>query len=171
VGSNPTPGTLNSLLVGTDRLGAMGHIRPTETAASALQSSDAGVPDAENARRHGVAVKTIRRWRRLYQRRGLPRGQAHLNVPCPRCQLADLDRVAYAELLGWYLGDGHISQSRRGVFSLHVFNDLRHPLLTSQVIALMRQVKPGSRPHTREVPGCVVITVGWKHWPCLLPAS
>ncbi len=147
----------------------MGHIRPAETVASALRASDSGAPDAENARLHGVAVKTIRRWRRLYQRRGLPRGQAHLSVPCPRCEGADLDRLAYAELFGWYLGDGHLSESRRGVFSLHVFNDLVYPLLTTQVIALMRQVKPGSRPHTRQVPGCLVITVGWKHWPCLFP--
>jgi hypothetical protein len=34
---------------------------------------------------------------------------------------------------------------------------------------LMRQVKPKSRPHTRGVPGCTVITVSWKHWPCLFP--
>ncbi len=33
----------------------------------------------------------------------------------------------------------------------------------------MRAVKPGGRPHTREVPGCVITTVSWKHWPCLFP--
>ena len=33
----------------------------------------------------------------------------------------------------------------------------------------MRAVKPGCRPHTREVRGCVITTVSWKHWPCLLP--
>ena len=33
----------------------------------------------------------------------------------------------------------------------------------------MRRVKPGSRPHTRLVPGAVVSTVSWKHWPCLFP--
>jgi hypothetical protein len=34
---------------------------------------------------------------------------------------------------------------------------------------LMRTVKPRSRPHTRSGPGCTVITVSWKHWPCLFP--
>lgn len=147
----------------------MGHIRSDETVASALAASDAGMRDADNAARHGVAVKTIRRWRRLYQRRGLPRGQPQSSVPCPRCTGASLDREAYAALLGWYLGDGHISTQRRGVYGLHIYNDQKYPAITQDVVGLMRRVKPGGRPHTRLAPGCVVITVSWKHWPCLFP--
>jgi hypothetical protein len=41
--------------------------------------------------------------------------------------------------------------------------------VNSHILKLMRLVKPGSRPHTRKVPGCVVSTVSWKHWPCLFP--
>ena len=104
----------------------MAHIRSDETVASALAPSDRGVPDVQNALAHGVAVKTIRRWRRLYQRRGLPRGQSHTHTPCPRCEGAALDDSAYAELLGWYLGDGHISEGRRAVFNLHVYNDQKY---------------------------------------------
>jgi hypothetical protein len=96
----------------------MGHIRDASVVRAVLAASDAGVPDAENARRHGVTVQTVRRWRRLYQRRGLPRGQSHLTVPCPRCDGADLDKPAFSELFGWYLGDGYISTDRRGVFWL-----------------------------------------------------
>jgi hypothetical protein len=125
--------------------------------------------DAENAALHGVAIKTIRRWRRLYQRRGLPRGQAHCGIPCPICDDAELDGAAYAELLGWYLGDGHISRQRRGVFGLHVVNDRRYPRDIARIGDLMRLVKPRSRPHTRMVPGAVIVTVSWKHWPCLFP--
>src|SRR4029079_5875157 len=44
--------------------GLVPHIRPQETVDSALRASDAGMGDAENAALHGVAVKTIRRWRR-----------------------------------------------------------------------------------------------------------
>ena len=98
--------------------------------ASALRASDEGMPDAENARRHGVAIKTIRRWRRLYQRRGLPRGQAHTTVPCPRCDGAALDEASYAELLGWYLGDGPLSRGRRDVLNLRVCNDGRYTAST-----------------------------------------
>jgi hypothetical protein len=147
----------------------MAHIRSDDVVASALALSDAGVPDLDNARQHGVAVKTIRRWRRLYQRRGLPRGQAHTLVPCPRCEGTPLDGPAYAELLGWYLGDGYISRGRREVWNLHVYNDETYVGLTQHILELMRRVKPGGRPHTRAVPGCTVTTVSWKHWPCLFP--
>ncbi|MBC9732047.1 transcriptional regulator [Nocardioides marmotae] len=147
----------------------MAHVRPLATVESALRASDAGVPDRENAAAHGVAVKTIRRWRREYQRRGRPRGQTHLAPPCPRCEDGPLDEPAYAELLGWYLGDGHISLGRRGVHALHVYDDARYVADIARIQELMRAVKPGGRPHTRQVPGAVVVTVSWKHWPCLLP--
>jgi hypothetical protein len=147
----------------------MPHVRSSEVVAGALRASDEGVPDAENAARHGVAVKTIRRWRRDYQRRGRPRGQAHLAPPCPRCDGAGLAGNAYAELLGWYLGDGYLSRGRRGVFNLHVYNDAQYEVANGRILGLMQQVKPGGRPHTRSIPGCLVTTVSWKHWPCLLP--
>jgi hypothetical protein len=59
----------------------MGHFRSQETVDSALRMSDEGVSDRVNAEIHGVAIKTIRRWRRLYQRRGLPRGTAFQGYP------------------------------------------------------------------------------------------
>jgi hypothetical protein len=131
--------------------------------------SDAGVRDADNARVHGVAVKTIRRWRREYQRRGKPRGQAHVGAPCPRCEGAAIDGRAYAELLGWYLGDGYISTATAGRFDLHIYDDARYTSDIARISELIKCVKPGARPHTRSVPGCVIITAGWKHWPCLFP--
>ena len=148
--------------------GAVPHIRPIETVESALRASDAGMRDAENAALHGVTVRTVRRWRRLYQRRGLPRGQANAVAVCPICDSGDLDTAAYSELLGWYLGDGHISRGRRGVFNLHVFNDQRYIHDNARIWELMSTVKPGGRPHTRRHPGCVVTTVSRKHWCCLI---
>lgn len=145
------------------------HVRPQTTVDSALRASDAGMRDADNAALHGVALKTIRRWRRDYQRRGKPRGQAHCTVPCPRCDGASLDTAAYSELLGWYLGDGHIDLARRGVYSLHVVNDEKYAEDNAQLLDLLRAVKPGSRPHTRRTAGCVITTVGWKHWVCPFP--
>ncbi len=88
---------------------------------------------------------------------------------CPLCDGAPLDRAAYAELLGWYLGDGHIVLSRRGVHTLSIFNDVEYPNVNAHLMVLMKEVKPGSRPWTRSRPGCVETKVGWKHWPCLFP--
>lgn len=147
----------------------MPHVRPQSVVDSALACSDRGMPDAANAALHGVAVKTIRRWRRVYQRRGLPRGQGHLAPPCPRCDGGALDDASYAELLGWYLGDGYLSLGRRGVFNLHVINDASYVALNAHLLELMATVKPTGKPHTRRVPGAVITTVSWKHWPCLLP--
>lgn len=147
----------------------MPHVRRLATVESALRASDDGMADAANAALHGVAVKTIRRWRRDYQRRGRPRGQSHLAPPCPRCDGTELDAPAYSELLGWYLGDGHITHGRRGVLNLHVVNDRRYVTDIEGILVLMRQVKPGGRPHRRDVPGAVVCTVSWKHWTCLFP--
>jgi hypothetical protein len=33
----------------------------------------------------------------------------------------------------------------------------------------MGRVKPGCRPHTRQLLGCIATVAYWKHWPCLFP--
>lgn len=147
----------------------MPHVRSEELVASALRASDSGMRDADNAALHGVSLKTIRRWRRLYQRRGLPRGQTQLAPPCPRCDGAPLHEAAYAELLGWYLGDGHITRGGRGVFNLHIINDRKYVEDNLRLKTLMSTVKPRGRPHTRLVPGALITTVSWKHLLCLFP--
>ena len=62
-----------------------------------------------------------------YRRRGPPRGRAAPTHRCPRCADATLDRSAYAELLGCYLGDGCTVPSRRGVLQPPRLQ--RHPVL------------------------------------------
>jgi hypothetical protein len=146
----------------------MGHIRSQETVDSALRMSDEGVSDRVNAEIHGVAIKTIRRWRRLYQRRGLPRGTGFQGTPCPRCDGAELDEAAYALLLGWYLGDGHIARARRGVYVLSIANDPKYPVLNQEIAATMRLVKPTASPCLRNG-HAIRIEARWKHWPCLFP--
>jgi hypothetical protein len=131
--------------------------------------SDEGVGDRENAEIHGVAISTIRRWRRLYQRRGLPRGTAFQGTPCPRCDGAGLDEAAYVLLLGWYLGDGCIARARRGVFTLQIANDQKYPELNQEIAETIRLVKPGASPCLRGGSTAVRIEARWKHWPCLFP--
>ncbi len=150
-------------------LAVMPHIRSLETVSAALLRSDEGMPDAANAALTGVAVKTIRRWRRLYQRRGLARGQSQPVTPCPRCTDAPLAEDAYALLLGWYLGDGHLVRCRGEVWQLSIFNDARYTALNQEIADTMRKVKPGSSPNTRNHPGSVETKVCWKHWLCLFP--
>ncbi|TCC37875.1 transcriptional regulator [Kribbella speibonae] len=147
----------------------MGHIRSQETVDSALRMSDNGVSDKTNAEIHGVAIKTIRRWRRLYQRRGLPRGTGFRPTPCPRCDGAELDEAAYALLLGWYLGDGSIAKARRGVFTLQIINDARYERLNQEIAETVKRVKPTASPCLRGGHGAIRVEARWKHWPCLFP--
>ena len=147
----------------------MGHIRRQETVDSALRMSDNGVSDKTNAEIHAVAIKTIRRWRRLYQRRGLPRGTGFQGTPCPRCDGAELDESAYALLLGWYLGDGSIARARRGVFTLQIINDARYSQLNQEIAETVKRVKPTAGPCLRGGHGAIRVEARWKHWPCLFP--
>ncbi|GAA1554350.1 hypothetical protein GCM10009804_09020 [Kribbella hippodromi] len=136
---------------------------------SALRMSDQGISDRANANMHGVAIKTIRRWRRLYQRRGLPRGGSRPATPCPRCDGAELDEAAYALLLGWYLGDGSIARARRGVFTLQIVNDERYGELNREIAETIRRVKPTASPCLRGGNGAIRVEARWKHWPCVFP--
>ncbi|MEV6287035.1 transcriptional regulator [Kribbella sp. NPDC051770] len=146
----------------------MGRVRSRQTVESALSMSDDGVPDRVNAELHGVALRTIRTWRRRYQLEGRVRIDGP-GTPCPRCDGAALDEAAYALLLGWYLGDGHIVAARRGVYTLQIANDQKYPELNQEIAATIRRVKPTASPCLRGGSGAVRIEARWKHWPCLFP--
>ncbi|GAB3926013.1 hypothetical protein GCM10029976_020060 [Kribbella albertanoniae] len=147
----------------------MGHIRSQETVDSALRMAKNGISDRANAEIHGVALKTIKRWRRVYLELGLPRGTGFQPTPCPRCDGADLDEAAYALLLGWYLGDGSIAKARRGVFTLQIANDAKYPDLNREIAETIIRVKPTASPVPRRRPGAIMTEARWKHWPCLFP--
>lgn len=80
-----------------------------------------------------------------------------------------MDEAAYALLLGWYLGDGHIAKARRGVFTLQIANDRKYPDLNDEIGATVRLVKPTASPCFRKGQGMIRIEARWKHWPCLFP--
>lgn len=55
-----------------------------------------------------------------------------------------LDGASYAELLGWYLGDGSLVAHSRDRWVLSIVNDVRYERLNRRLPALMTAVKPGS---------------------------
>ncbi|GAA1514102.1 transcriptional regulator [Kribbella lupini] len=146
----------------------MGRFRSRETVESALRMSDDGVLDRVNAEIHGVALRTIRTWRRRYRLEGRVRTDGP-GTPCPRCDGAELDEPAYALLLGWYLGDGHIVAARRGVYTLQIANDQKYPVLDQEIAATIRRVKATASPCLRGGSAAVRIEARWKHWPCVFP--
>ncbi|MER7111748.1 transcriptional regulator [Streptomyces sp. NPDC000229] len=97
---------------------------------------------------------------------------AHPGEPCPRCKDvpgAPEDLVAYAYLLGLYLGDGCISEHRRGVHYLRIACADAWPGLIDACEAAIRAVRPGNSVCRVQGKGCVAVASSSKHWPCLFP--
>ena len=115
---------------------------------------------SEVSRELGVERSTIRGWRE---------GPVKARIgDCPRCDGAALEASAYSALLGYYLGDGCVSQAR-GYHSLRVSCDARLPGIIRDVTDLLDRTRPRGRVFHVAAPGTVVVHSNWKHWPCLFP--
>jgi hypothetical protein len=87
---------------------------------------------------------------------------------CPRCAGNEIASSAYAALLGFYLGDGCLSDHARYV-ALRISCDAALPGIIRDVDAALRRVRPGMKVFRVRAPGTVVVQAHWKHWPCLFP--
>jgi hypothetical protein len=81
-----------------------------------------------------------------------------------------LDAVAYAFLLGMYLGDGSIARHPRA-YKLRVVQDARYPNSIEEIRRAMATVRRCELDRIRTVPhvGCVEVYTSWRHWPCVFP--
>jgi hypothetical protein len=142
-------------------------MHPQATVDRAIVLSGQGLIDREVARLTGVSISAVQKWR-TGQRRA-PHAVSRRQTYCPRCYEAPLDEPAYAYLLGLYLGDGHISRHRRGVFALSIFcGDVWPGLITAAKLA-MRKVMPPSRVLGVQRTRMTEVKSYSKHWPCLFP--
>jgi hypothetical protein len=122
------------------------HRSDTRDAVVALLNS--GLNDCAISRRLGIPRSTVRDWRRPSYVR------TTVDMTCPRCWrpvarpfgFADAD---YAELLGLYLGDGHIVRTGRSD-RLRIFLDTRYEGIVTDARDLLARCFPGRR-------------VGWFH--------
>lgn len=138
--------------------------------AAALELAARGVSDVEIARRVGVPRSTVRDWRRPR------RPRMAMTEVCTRCwgrtrpvRLAPGD---YAELLGLYLGDGHISRlARTERLRLHL--DARYPDVVAEAQELMVRSFPANRVGrmARHDGSMVVLCVYHGHLSCLFPQA
>jgi hypothetical protein len=107
--------------------------------ARAMELIAAGVNDCEVSRRTGVARTTIRDWRRPRYRRTTPPSDYG---PCPRCwregRRMSFRATDYAQLLGLYLGDGHIVRLGR-TYRLRLFLDSRYREIVSDSRELLER--------------------------------
>ncbi len=141
---------------------------PQATVNMALCLSAIGILDQENARICGVSIAAIRHWR--CGRRRNPHGiSAKRRGNCPRCHGRAMDESAYAYLLGLYLGDGHITRGRRGVFVLSLSCCDGWPGLFAEARSTLSAVMPVSGVFCVQRQGCTEVKSTSKHWPCLFP--
>ena len=87
---------------------------------------------------------------------------------CPRCTDAPLNRERYAYLLGMYLGDGHITRSRRS-HRLWIFCADAWPGVIAEVVHAVGTVLTSSSVSTVQRTGCVAVASYSNHWTCLFP--
>ncbi|WP_309647505.1 transcriptional regulator [Nocardioides sp.] len=134
------------------------HSASRRRQAEALLAS--GMTLSACARLCGVARSTLRTWR--------DGGLTPRASECPRCADVPLHPEVYAALLGYYLGDGCLSQARR-CWTLRITCDATYPAIITEVRRLVELTHPSAATHLVPAPGCVVVQKAWTHWTCVLP--
>lgn len=132
----------------------------------------AGTTRREIAAELGIAMSTLSRWLQAGEDTTISRYRSeHAGGACPEAcpRKEELDTEAYAYLLGQYLGDGWITEGRRGVFRLYVFCCAAYPNILEECASAMRVVVPSGAVTRQRRPGIIALSVYSKHWPCLFP--
>jgi hypothetical protein len=144
-------------------------MHPIRVKHEALARIAAGLNDCEVARQMGIPRSTVRDWRRPTY---TPKTQAGL---CPRCWRTARRRIAfadadYAELLGLYLGDGHIVRTGRSD-RFRLFLDTRYSGIISDARRLLERCFPeASVGLGRSAEGTTtIVSLYSTHLACLFP--
>jgi hypothetical protein len=141
-------------------------VHPAAVRQAALALVAAGLNDCEVARRLGVPRRTVRDWR--------VRPPVATRPLCLRCwrptSLVRFDAADYAELLGLYLGDGHISELAR-TQRLRLMLDTKYPVIVEDAAALLARVVPHNRVGRQQLHDGRMATLHayHQHWTCLFP--
>ncbi|MFC9390781.1 helix-turn-helix domain-containing protein [Streptomyces venezuelae] len=141
----------------------------TEVRQRALALLRGGAKNADVARELNVPQGTISYWKHADRaKRGECPGRR--SPLCPRCDGRELDEVAYAYLLGLYLGDGHIAHSQAmRVPSLSISCTDTWPGLINACVRAMQAVLPGNHASKVQRQGCIEVKIYSKHLACLFP--
>jgi len=119
-------------------------MHPPEVREEVLKLVEAGLNDCEISRRIGVPRTTVRDMRTP---RHMPT-RSDVRTSCPRCgkpaKPTSWDPEDYCELLGLYLGDGHISSLPR-TDRLRISLDTQHTKIVMTTLQLLCRVFPHNK--------------------------
>ncbi len=136
------------------------------TRAHAVALMRQGVPNRAVAERLNIPRGTIGWWRSEDRR---VRGETYEQpTDCPHCTDCEYDKVAYAYLLGLYLGDGHII-SKPKQHHLSIFCNASQTGLIAAAEEAIRNVMAFPSIRQRRRQGCVEVKSYTKHWICMFP--
>ncbi|GAA2243622.1 MULTISPECIES: transcriptional regulator [Kitasatospora] len=121
-----------------------------------------GLTFSEVSRSTGISRFAIREW----TARITP--SPRMTAECP-VKGGKVPRADYAYLLGLYLGDGCISEGRRGVHALRIACGNVWPGLIEECARAIASVMPYNSVSRVQAPGCTSVVSTSKHWPCLFP--
>jgi hypothetical protein len=147
-------------------------MHPVQLREAAFRLVAEGVNDCEIARRLGVPRTTVRDWRKP---RYVPREKRRY-ATCPRCWRTCPPMVFtdddYAELLGLYLGDGHITPMAR-TERLRLSLDAKYPVMNAEIEALLQRCFRENRVgrHLQDTGSTVVLWVYNSHLSCVFPQA
>jgi hypothetical protein len=147
-------------------------MKSPEVVRQAFALRETGMTRRKIAAELGISISTVRRWLQAGEAATIsPYRLDHTGGLCPEeCpRKVGLDAAAYAYLLGQYLGDGWITEGRRGVFRLYVFCCAAYPNILEECVDAMRSVVPGGPVTRQSRPGIIALSAYSKHWPCLFP--
>jgi hypothetical protein len=120
-----------------------------------------GLNASQIARVAAIPRSTVRDWLRPSP----PRPKRELTL-----DLQALPEAEYSYLLGFYLGDGWISRSKRDVYRLRIKTDSRYPGLIAECATAMGAVMPKNKVLIQKMPyNAVEIGCSSKMWPLLFP--
>jgi hypothetical protein len=132
-----------------------------------------GVLPAHAARQLGIPQSTVAHWvdpirAATYERQRAKAWRIEQCCVCSPSTAPALPRLAYALLLGHYLGDGHITPQRKETWALSVFCSDTWPGVMDEVEWAMHEVL-GRKPARVQRAGCTEVKALNPHLLCLFP--
>jgi hypothetical protein len=143
-----------------------------DTVRRAFRLADEGLTQQAVADTLGVGQSTVGRWLRagLASVTSSPlRSRATSACPESCAVVAQAPANRYAYLLGQYLGDGTIVQTRNGVSRLFITCCASYPDIVDECSAAVRAVLPHNRVWHRPRDGAIDVSCYSAHLPCLFP--